>query len=199
MSHQDAIEALLAKQEIHEALARYCRGIDRGDAELVRSAYHEDATDDHGFTVVETGWDIAALADRDNPNGFPVEWESSTHFLGQSIIELDGDRAASETYFHAVMRFEHDGVAYELVNDGRYIDRWERRDGGTFLISDRTVMTDGMRTDRIDGAWPGPDTDVPKAFWGAPALPPSDPKFGTRTAEDHSYSVLPRLSGVGAS
>src|ERR1700712_2556055 len=102
MSHQDAIEALLAKQEIHEALARYARGIDRGDGELARSAYHEDATDDHGFTVGDPGWATAARPAANTPNGFPTEWESSPHSLGQALIELadDGERAASETYFH---------------------------------------------------------------------------------------------------
>ena len=32
-------------------MLRYCRGVDRLDAELMFSAYHEDATDDHGVYV----------------------------------------------------------------------------------------------------------------------------------------------------
>ena len=43
-----ALRVLLDKQEIHEVLMRYCRGIDRCDAELLHSVYHPDATDDHG-------------------------------------------------------------------------------------------------------------------------------------------------------
>ena len=43
-----AIDELLAKQEIRDALMRYSRGIDLLDLELVKSAYHPDAYDDHG-------------------------------------------------------------------------------------------------------------------------------------------------------
>jgi hypothetical protein len=41
------IALLAAEREIRAALARYCRGIDRMEAELVRSVYHPDAHDDH--------------------------------------------------------------------------------------------------------------------------------------------------------
>lgn len=38
------------RQEIHDVVLRYCRGIDRLDFGLVRSAYHADAVDHHtGF------------------------------------------------------------------------------------------------------------------------------------------------------
>ena len=43
-----AIDELLAKQEIRDALMRYSRGIDLLDPDLVKSAYHPDAYDDHG-------------------------------------------------------------------------------------------------------------------------------------------------------
>ena len=42
------VQELLDKQAIHEVMIRYCRGLDRMDAELVGSAYHPDAHDDHG-------------------------------------------------------------------------------------------------------------------------------------------------------
>ena len=48
MSTTEDIEAAVAKLEIREALARYARGIDRQDVELAKSAYHPDATDEHG-------------------------------------------------------------------------------------------------------------------------------------------------------
>ncbi|HJY93624.1 MAG TPA: nuclear transport factor 2 family protein, partial [Streptosporangiaceae bacterium] len=40
-----------AAEAIRQAALRYCRGVDRLDAELMRSAYHNDATDDHGVFV----------------------------------------------------------------------------------------------------------------------------------------------------
>src|SRR5262245_17777267 len=43
-----AVRVLLDKQAIQEVLARYCRGVDRADLELLRSVYHPDAIDNHG-------------------------------------------------------------------------------------------------------------------------------------------------------
>ena len=37
------LQELLDKQALYEVVARYCRGVDRADEELVRSAYHPDA------------------------------------------------------------------------------------------------------------------------------------------------------------
>jgi SnoaL-like domain len=38
-----------ARLDIHDVLARYCRGADRCDAALMQSCFHEDAVDEHGF------------------------------------------------------------------------------------------------------------------------------------------------------
>ena len=42
-----ALRVLLDKQEIHEVLMRYCRGIDRCDSELLHSVYHRPNGWDH--------------------------------------------------------------------------------------------------------------------------------------------------------
>ena len=42
------LQAFIDKQAIQDVLVRYCRGVDRCDLEMLRSAYWEDATDDHG-------------------------------------------------------------------------------------------------------------------------------------------------------
>lgn len=189
-----ALETLIAKDEIYDALVRYCRGIDRRDADLVRSAYHEDAADNHGYTVVERGWDLAELADRDNPEGFPQEWESTSHLLTNVLIRVEGDIASSESYYTATMRCRHDDGRYNLVSIGRYIDRWERRDGGPFKIASRIVITDSIETDAVDGTWPGPDQEVPKGIWGGPEMVvPADVPLGSATAEDPSYRATPPL------
>ncbi|HXW08993.1 MAG TPA: nuclear transport factor 2 family protein, partial [Steroidobacteraceae bacterium] len=44
------LERLLARDGIHEVLARYARGVDRADAELLKSCYHADAIEEHGGT-----------------------------------------------------------------------------------------------------------------------------------------------------
>ena len=44
-----SVDELLAKQEIADLVARYMRGLDRLDRELLRSTFHDDATTDYGF------------------------------------------------------------------------------------------------------------------------------------------------------
>ena len=48
-------EQLSDMQCIRDAALRYCRGVDRLDVELMKSAYWEGATDDHGVFV---GWRV---------------------------------------------------------------------------------------------------------------------------------------------
>jgi hypothetical protein len=46
------LRQLTDRMEIHDCMQRYARGIDRQDRALLRSAYHDDAVDDHvGFVV----------------------------------------------------------------------------------------------------------------------------------------------------
>ncbi|HEX8056439.1 MAG TPA: nuclear transport factor 2 family protein, partial [Novosphingobium sp.] len=65
----DAEAAAIAREmkdryEIYDCIMRYCSGIDRLDRELLLSAYHPDALDDHGSTYIGDvqGFAEAALA-----------------------------------------------------------------------------------------------------------------------------------------
>jgi hypothetical protein len=44
----DDIQKLIDKDAIRDLVNIYCRAADRHDHVLMRSLYHEDATDDHG-------------------------------------------------------------------------------------------------------------------------------------------------------
>ena len=119
-----ALRVLLDKQEIHEVLMRYCRGIDRCDAELLHSVYHPDATDDHGLFKGKAAdfipWALKAL----------VRDEGTSHYIANELIEVDGDVAHCESYFFGIhRRQEKDGTTADLVFAGRYADRFERRAG----------------------------------------------------------------------
>ncbi|MCK9470111.1 MAG: nuclear transport factor 2 family protein, partial [Porticoccaceae bacterium] len=43
------LQEMLDRHKIYQVLTRYCRGVDRGDAALIKSVYHDDAIDDHGM------------------------------------------------------------------------------------------------------------------------------------------------------
>lgn len=126
---------LLDRQAILDCIHRYCRGVDRFDRELVLSAYHPDATDDHGEFV-------------GNPEAF-VDWaftyhrdhqSSHHHMILNHSCELDGGTAHTESYwlFMAENRIKPNTFAV-----GRYIDRFEKRDG-RWAIAARVCVTESV-------------------------------------------------------
>lgn len=193
MSDEMALAHLLAKQQITDAMARYARGIDRRDESLVRSVYHEDSVDNHGFGNDSSGWGLAAKVRRDG-TGFPNEWHSTSHMLGQHYIEVKGDSAVSEVYFDSTSRLrDPEGREWRLISSGRYLDRWLKRDGA-FRIIERTVIYDGeVHTEPVLANWPGPHPEVPKAVWGGPEIPAASVELtvmGTAGPDDPSYLLF---------
>jgi ketosteroid isomerase-like protein len=119
-----ALQELLDKQALYELVVRYCRAVDRADAELLRSVYHEDAIDEHGAFVGTR----EELVDFLGASTMDVERRPSPlqHAISNALFEIDGDVAYGETYVE-VRRVEG-GVRY-IEGHGRYVDRFERRDG----------------------------------------------------------------------
>lgn len=135
----DELQRLLHREEIRGVLHAYCRAIDRLDAELMRSLYHEDATDDHiavkGSVEEFIRWAFEATAD----DTFIM------HNLGTVNIELAGDVAYVETYYESLRGQPAEEGECLLRSGGRYIDRFERRDGGPWLIASRVLLREWAR------------------------------------------------------
>jgi len=137
----DRVETLLAKQEIYELACKYCRALDRLDAELMRSVFFEDAYCEYGFF----NGSAAAFAD------FAMKalggHVANHHMLGNVLIEVEGDEAFGEVYFHAYHKLEAaSGSGFDdLVIAGRYLDRYEKRDG-LWKMAYRSEITDWSRT-----------------------------------------------------
>ncbi len=148
IDHDDgaALAALVARQQIADVIYRYARGIDRMDFDLVRSCYHPDAYDDHGAFAGNVEQFIAAAA------AFLGRWTATQHFMGNMLIEIDGERARAETYAVAYHRREDaDGNGKDDIMGIRYVDRFERR-AGAWKIAHRVVATEWRRVDPVSGA-----------------------------------------------
>ncbi len=139
---------LVAREEIRDVLFRYARGIDRLDVDLVRSCYHDDAHDDHGAFRGDLEGFLAWVGD------VLTYFDSTMHFLGNQLIEVDGAVAHAESYCVAYhRRGAHDGEEpYDLVTALRYVDRLERR-GDQWRIADRVCVFDWSRRDPVVGEW----------------------------------------------
>ena len=142
-------EDLAAHIEIQQVLYRYCRGVDRGDVELLASVYHPEAVDRHGAWS-GLGTDFAAfLVPR--MDEAPA---TGQHHITNTLIDLKGDEADVESYFIAYHPLPaEDGGGHALVC-GRYLDRFARRDGA-WRIADREVVIDLSRALADDGGWAG--------------------------------------------
>ncbi len=122
------------RQEIYDCLMRYCRGIDRLDRELLLSAYHPDAADDHG-TFVGT---VEGFADYafDLHTRYQLRTQ---HHITNHICEIDGDVAHAESYY--IFRSLNTQTPLHTTASGRYLDRLDRRNG-RWAIADRICLVD---------------------------------------------------------
>jgi ketosteroid isomerase-like protein len=133
------IDELLAKQEITEVIYKYCRCMDRCDAELGRDVFHPDAMVDYGAQMYRgTGYGFIETALAAHTGMFLAH----SHQHGNILIEVDGNRAYSEIYGHVTLRRrDEDGRLIDNRNFGRYLDIWEKRDG-RWKILERAFLLD---------------------------------------------------------
>lgn len=160
------------KIELGELLARLCRGVDRADEELVASCYTADSVDRHG-AFEGTGREFARYICHESPVSSDARFLH--HSLGQSLFDVDGDRATGETYFNFHMATGPDTLFHGI---GRYVDVFARVDG-KWLIAERTVVTEWTGQHQVHTLGPGADDHV-----------------GTRDRTDPVYSVLPGSAGL---
>lgn len=151
------LEELADKQAITDLVARYMRGLDRLDKELLRSTFHDDATTDYGFFTGGPD-DFVNMA-----YGALQDHLANHHMIGQVLIDLEGDIAFGEVYFQAFHRIVTNGEERDLFIAGRYVDRYEKRNGN-WKIAFRSEVNDWSRN---DPATDGYFADTPNSLRGA--------------------------------
>ena len=135
MDETQAVEEVVAQQAISELGCRYARGVDRGDPEIIRSAFHDDAAIVSGAfngPAVEFATAIGGLLDEISIR--------VAHTVTNHWIDIDGDNAVGESYVVAFQGTKGDSPQ-DVMTGGRYIDRYERRNG-EWKISHRTFVMD---------------------------------------------------------
>ncbi len=168
---------LVARMAITDVLHRYCRAMDRMDRPLALSCWHPDGTDEH--TPLYAG----------SAAGF-VDWVwrihepmvLTRHVLSNVLIEVDGDRAWSESYWDVLLRVQDEAGLVDVTGGGRYLDYLECRDGAWAIVHRRSVH-DWDRVDRV-AATMADSTPVKPNNPDAPLYP------ATRDAGDPSYAFL---------
>lgn len=153
---ESVVAELKARQEIRDTVARYCRGADRCDADLMRSCFHPDAVSDHGYFKGLAHEFVAVTAKR-----LAERCLCTRHHMTTQSVEMRGQTAFCETYVLTISRIARDGVEYDMTFSTRYLDRFEERDG-EWKIAGRQFVNDGRRLDpvavdpsELDQAYPG--------------------------------------------
>ena len=131
---------------IRRLLVDIARGTDRYDSALLAEAIHADAVLDMGGGKTMTG---AGFAGALKPPAEPRP--GRMHLVANERIDLDGDRASSESYILSYQDVLLEGVRKTRVRAGRYLDRWERRDG-RWKLAARTLVDEWGRIDPVGEA-----------------------------------------------
>jgi hypothetical protein len=122
------------RNDIHDCMQRYARGVDRRDRALLRSAYHDGAVDDH----------VGFCGDVDDFIDWAFAYHATQtryqHFLLNHSAEIDGDTAHAETYYLFVGT-DLQPANHMTISGGRYVDRLERREG-RWAIVDRVCVVE---------------------------------------------------------
>lgn len=168
------------REAIRDCLYRYCRGIDRLDIDLILSAYWPDATDEHGNFLANSAQEFVEHA-------VPIiqSIDLTTHFIGNVLMQIEGEMASVESYIQAFHRMRRDdGSSYDHISSSRFIDRMEKR-GGEWRIKHRLVVRDWFREFPDSAEWNKGQLAQKLGYGRDTAL-----SLGNRKPDDPSYALF---------
>lgn len=148
---QAEIDRFKDRQAIYDCLLHFARGVDRSDSTLIKTACHEHATIDHG---VFSGA-ASKFAEFVRPFNASTGVRQQTHRVDHALIEFrDTDSAIVESYNLTFLDAETTNGMIAATIGGRYLDRFERRDGA-WKIAHRLYVLDWNRNEPSTVDWSG--------------------------------------------
>jgi ketosteroid isomerase-like protein len=133
--------------EIRELVDAYAHYADRRDAKGQMSLFTEDT---HFVVFMDSKAEKPSMELNRREDLAPVfdelnKYEATTHFMGQSTVLLDGDRATGETYCIAHHVSASEGKRTLFIASLRYYDVFAKVEG-KWLIAERKLMVDWTDT-----------------------------------------------------
>lgn len=127
-----------ARAAIEDALRSYCRGIDRLHVPSLEAAFHPGAVlEGYGSAEATTIEEFVPRV----LGSLRSRFVATQHRMSNITVEVDGDRARSETYVLAYHVMEHEAGRTLMTFNGRYVDDFECRDGD-WRIARRQLRVD---------------------------------------------------------
>ena len=146
------IRAMIDRQQIVQLVYRYCRAVDRIDPALGYSIWHDGAEADYGRIYRGSGRGLIDYICEAHKKG-----TVHSHQITNILLDLEGDRARSESYVSSVMRLMDGAALKQIATRGRYLDRWSKRQG-RWAIDKRIYVHD------LDEIRPVTPAFVPPSF-----------------------------------
>jgi hypothetical protein len=146
MEATGSLKTFIDREQIRSCLAHVARAEDRRDAELIQACYWSDAKVDFGIFA----GDFRAYLAWVTP-GSPAVLVTQ-HFLGQSVIDLNGTSARVETLVSSYHRIDMGAEHRDIVIGGRYLDRFEQRED-SWRIAERTMLYDWLQDNGQSASW----------------------------------------------
>ena len=133
------LQEMIDEFQLRKLVHSYCRAVDRGDFAQLQNLYHHDAVDAHGGFSAGTADDFLNQLSAARPY-----LRSMQHNITTENFAISGYEAEGEIYTIAVHTLAGSGRDVDLVVGGRYLDKYEKRDG-TWKFIERTIVTDWAR------------------------------------------------------
>lgn len=138
------VSELSSHDQIRQVAARYSRGVDRLDGDLMKSAYWADATDDHGVFVGN------AMDFCDRVITSHQRFIATMHCVMNHAIEVDETAGTGNGEIYNVTYVFREDAGRKLLETwwGRYLDTYERR-GDEWRIKARICVHEFTRSDEV--------------------------------------------------
>jgi hypothetical protein len=130
------VQEMLDEFALRKLVHAYCRAVDRGDFATLREPYHHDAVDAHGEVSTGSVTEFLKTLEASRPH-----IRSMQHNITTVNFVIDGGSAEGEIYTLATHTFDARSREVDVIVGGRYLDKYEKRDG-VWKILERTIVTD---------------------------------------------------------
>ena len=136
----EGLQPLLDRQQIEDVLTRYSRAVDRADIDLLKTCYHDDATEDHAGVFTGTARDYV-----DQIAGILPRAGIMNHMVMNVLVEFaDANAALVEAYILTFARMKKDGevrLCFEWNHEMPMLENW----GRGLMVADPTSLVRGAK------------------------------------------------------
>jgi len=164
-SNSSASNSDADRQAITDLIYLYCRSMDRRDIPLGYTVFHDDAVTDYG----EGFYSGSGHGFIDWVTELHASFTTHSHQITNIILQIDGDRAESESYCIVALRQMDGDQLVQITGWCRYLDQWSKRNGRWAIDKRKLVM----------------DLDEVR-----PVTPLTAAPYGARDKSDPSYDLF---------